>query len=106
MPAIKEVNVASTSDALSDRRFREVPGPALITLYASAVNAGDTVSLTIGSREICVDAEPNIEISADVVDAARDLIVEEEPVGAGILHLRVVATAAINYLILIEQLPS
>lgn len=106
MPSIKVVNQATSTDALSALRFREIPGPALVSLYASCATAGDTVSLSHGSREILVNGEPNVEASADVVNTNRDLIVKEEPVGAGILHLQVAATTAVNFLVMIENLPS
>lgn len=105
MPAMKRVNVASTADALTTERFREVPGPAYLDLYASGVTAGDTISLSIGSRELAVDVEPNIEASADVVDTDRDAILVGETIGRAILHLRVVATTAINYLIIWRPVP-
>lgn len=103
MPAIKVVNQATAQDALATLRFRNVQGPTLLSFYASCVTAGDTVSLSIGSRELIVDAEPNIEASADVVDTDRDMILAREPIGAGELHLQVAATTAVNFLIILEE---
>jgi hypothetical protein len=103
MPAIKQVNVATTANALNGLKFDEIPSPgALVTLYASCVTAGDTIGFSVGSEDYLVDAEPNIESSADVVDTDRDAILVREPVGPGKAFLRITATTAVNFLLVLE----
>ena len=103
MPAIKRVNVATTTDALANRKFKVIPPRgALISLFAAGVTAGDTLSLSVGNQEVVVDAEPNIEASADVVDTDRDAILVNERVPGGELFLPITATTAVNFLLLID----
>lgn len=102
MPAIRRSNVATTSDALQGLNFKVQNRPALVTLYASGVTAGDTVSFLVNSREFLRDASINIEASADVVDPQRDGILFQERVPPGEYYLPVAATTAVNFLLVIE----
>lgn len=105
MPAIKRVNIATTANALNGLKFEDIPAPgALVTLYASAVTATDVISFSIGSEDYLVDASPNIEIAADVVDTDRDAILVREPVGPGKAYVRITATTAVNFLLVIEYI--
>jgi hypothetical protein len=102
-PAIKQVNVATSANALNGLKFDEIPSPgALVTLYASCVTAGDTIGFSVGSEDYLVDAEPNVEIAADVVDTDRDAILVREPCGPGKAFLRIAATTAVNFLLVLE----
>lgn len=102
MPAIKRVNVATTTDALQGLKFKVQGNPALVSLFASGVTAGDEISFSVGSREVLVNAEPNIEASADVVDIDRDAILIQERVPAGEYFIEITATTAINFLLVID----
>lgn len=104
MPAIKRVNVASVANALNGLKFEDLSGPALISLYASGVTGGDTISFSVGNEDFLLDAAVNIEASADVVDTDRDQILFQEPVPAGKMFLAVEATTAVNFLLVIEPL--
>lgn len=106
MPSIKKVNQATSTNAVNGLKFQEIPAPgALLSLYASAVTAGDTIGLSVGSEDVLVDAEPNLESSADVVDTDRDQILFQEPVGPGKIFMPITAAVAVNFTLVIEQLP-
>lgn len=103
MPTIKKVNVATSANALNGLKFEDIPpGGALVSLYASGVTAGDTISYSVGSEDFLVDAQTNIEASADVVDTDRDQILFQEPVPEGKQFLSITATTAVNYILVLE----
>jgi len=105
MPSIKISNQASAGDALNGLRFTKLKLPALVSLWVSGVTNSDTVSMSVGDREVLRLANPNIESSADVVDTNRDQILFAEPAeGEEDLSLSVVATTAVNFLVLIDEL--
>jgi len=105
MPSIKIVNQATAANALNGLKFAKLAGPALISLWCAGVTAGDTISFSVGDREILRLAEPNIEVSADVCDSGRDQILWAEPAEGGEdLFLAVTATTAQNFLVLIDEL--
>lgn len=103
MPAIKVTNQASSTNALANNQFKTIQRPSLLTVYASCVTATDTLSLSVGTKQIIVNANPNIESSADVVDIDRDLILFREPAPLGDMTLAITATTAVNFLIRIEE---
>jgi len=102
MPAIKRVNVGTTTDALNGLKFKVQSRPALVTLFATCVTATDTISFAVGSSEIVVNASPNIESSADVVDNDRDGILFQERVPPGEYFIAITATTAVNFLLVID----
>jgi len=103
MPSIKILNQGDSANALNGLKFEDIPpGGALLSLYASAVTAGDTIGLSVGSEDFLVDAQPNIEASADVVDTDRDQILFQEPVPEGKIFVPVAVTTALNFLIVLE----
>lgn len=106
MPSIRSSNVAAgTANALDGLPFQEIPEPgALVTLYGSTPTAGGLMSYAIGSERFLVDAAVNIEISADVVDSDRDLLMDREAVPPGKQFLAV-DTQIGNFLVVIEPLP-
>ena len=66
MPTTSRRNIGATGDALNGLKFK-VLGPSLVSLAASAQAAGGIFSYSVGSeKQLCVDADVNIEISADV----------------------------------------
>lgn len=102
MPAIMRKNIAAgTANALDGLKFQNLPGPALLTLYATTAVAGGTVSLSVDNDEVLDTAGVNIESSADVVDVDRDLVLWKEPVAAGKLFLAVDSQIC-NFLLMID----
>lgn len=104
MPSIKVANQATAPNALNGLKFVKLSGPALISLWASAVTVTDIIGLSVGDREVLNAAAPNIEISADVVDTSRDQILFAEPAEGGEeLFMPVTATTAVGFLVLIDE---
>lgn len=103
MPATKVVNQAAATNAMNGLQFEDIPlGGAYVSLWASGVTAGDTISLKVGQKDYLDLAEPNIEISADVVDTDRDQILFREPMRSGKIFLGIIVTTAINFLLVQE----
>ena len=107
MPSIKLANIAAgTANALDGLQFQDIPEPgALVTISGSTPTAGGLISYSVGTERFLVDAAPNIELSADVVLADADMILDREPVPAGKQFLAVDAQIC-NVLVVIEDLPS
>jgi len=104
MPAIKLLNQATQGNAATGLQFNSIgPNGAYVSMFASGVTAGDTIGLTVGTKPILDLAQPNIEISADVCDTQRDLLIEREPVPPGDIFIPIVATTAVNFLLIIEE---
>lgn len=103
MPAIMLKNIpAGTANALDGLKFQEIPqGGAFVTIYASSAAAGGRLSYSVENEDHLVNAEPNVETSADVVDTDRDLILDREPVGSGKQFLSTSAQIT-NVLLVIE----
>lgn len=95
MPTIKVAPAATTTDALSNVKFNVIPpGGAVLNVWGSGANNGDTFGLSIGDRDLVVNGtELNLESNADVVDTARDQILFDEVVGPGQLFMPVTVTA-------------
>lgn len=102
MPAIKVTNQATSADALNGLKFSVQNLPALVSLFASGVTATDKVSFSVNSQAILDDANPNVEIAADVVDTTRDGLLFQERVPPGQYFLKVTATTAVNFLVVID----
>ena len=107
MSSIRLSNVAAgTANALDGLQFQDIPEPgALVSVYASTPTAGGLISYSVGTERFLVDASVNIEISADVVDTSRDMVLDREPVPGGKQFLAVAAQIA-NLEVVIEALPS
>lgn len=105
MPTTSRRNVAATGDALNGLKFK-VLAPSLVTVAASSQAAGGVFSYSVGSeRQLCVDADVNIESSADIVDLQRDIILSREPAPAGEHFLEVSALGtAFNFVRIVELL--
>ena len=106
MPSIRLSNIAAgTANALDGLPFQEIPEPgALVSIYASTPVAAGLISYAIGSERFLVDASVNVEIVADAVDTARDLILNREAVPPGKQFLSVDDQVG-NVLVVIEPLP-
>ncbi len=107
MPSIRLNNIAAgTANALDGLQFQDIPEPgALVSISSSTAVALGLISYSVGTERFLVDAAPNIELSADVVLADSDLIMDREPVPAGKQFLAVDAQVC-NVLVVIEALPS
>lgn len=107
MPSISRKSVAAgTANAVDGLQFQDVPEPgALVSIYASTAAAGGTIGYSVGTERFLVDAEVNIETSADRVDTSVDMILDREPVPAGKQFLSVGAQIG-NFLVVIEDLPA
>jgi len=104
MPSIKISNQTTAPNALTGLKFSKLARAALISLWVSAVTVTDTVSLSVGDREVLFNANPNIEIANDVVDVSRDQILFAEPAEAGEdLFMPVTATTNVHLLVLIDE---
>lgn len=103
-PSIKVSNQATAANALNGLKFSKLATAALISLWVAAVTVTDVVSLSVGDREVLFNANPNLEISADVVDVSRDQILFAEPAEAGEdLFMPITAGTAVNFLVLIDE---
>jgi len=107
MPSIMLKNVAAGNpNAVDGLQFQDISEPgALVSIYASTPTAGALISYSVGTERFLVDAAVNIELTADVIDTNRDLVLDREPVPAGKQFLAVAAQIA-NVLVVIEDLPS
>lgn len=106
MPSIRISNAGVQANAVDGLQFQDIPvGGALVSIYASTAVALGTISYSVGTERFLVLAAVNIEVSADVVDTDRDMILDREPVPAGKQFLSVEGQIA-NFLIVIEDLPT
>ena len=107
MPSIKLNNVAAgTANALDGLQFQDIPEPgALISIYASTAVALGLISYSVGTERFLVNAGVNLEIAADAIDTARDMVLDREPVPAGKQFLAV-DDQVCNVLVVIEDLPA
>jgi len=89
MPA-RRIDVGAISgDAIANEEIRRVEVPSIVDFAASCVTNGDSLGLLLNSTEILPADECNIEISADVIDLARDGLVVGLLVGRGQLRVPV-----------------
>ena len=104
MPTIRRTVTAAADDVLSGLKFKVQGSPALITLAATAASAGDTLSFSVGSQEFVAQAVINLEAADRVVDAERDIILQQEAVPAGEYYLAIptVTGTDVTYLLIIE----
>lgn len=103
MPTTSRRNVAATGDALNGLKFK-VLRPSLVTVAACSQAAGGIFSYSVGSdKQLCVDADVNIESAVDVVDVDRDaiLIRERAPAGEHFLDVSALGTQ-FNFVRIIE----
>lgn len=105
MPAIKVTNQASAANAVDGLKFSRINRPTRLSFFASGVTNSDTVSVSVDQTDYLVNANPSIEISADVVDVARDQLLFDEPIRQGQLFVAIVATTAVNFLVVLRYMP-
>jgi len=85
MPVIQLKNqAAGTENIVSGLAFQDIPeGGALVSIFATTAAAGGTLSYNVGNERFCVAAQLNIESAVDVIDMARDVLLDREPVPSG-----------------------
>jgi len=104
MPTIKTIS-GTDQDAFSNLKFADIPaGGAIINMWAAGDDAGDTIGLSVGDRDILVASECNIEQSADEISVDKDQLVFNEVVGGGHIFVPIVATAEVQVLVAIRYL--
>lgn len=89
MPARRIDVGTATGDAIATEEIRRVEVPSTVDFAASCVTVADTIGLLLNSTEILPTDEMNIEISADVIDLARDGLVVGLLIGRGQLRVPV-----------------
>ena len=101
MPSLRFRVAATTTDALSNRKFAVIPlRGAILNMWASVTTTTDSYGLSIGDRDIMVNGSlANVEAAADVVDTDRDQVVFNERVSGGQLFLPVTVTTEAHFLI-------
>ena len=104
MPAIRRNPPATTDDALNGLNFKVQNRPALVSLYASGANEGDTISFLVNSLSFLEDATANVEAASGVVDTDRDALLIREAVPAGEYRMPLTMTADMAFLLIIEPL--
>jgi hypothetical protein len=105
MPAIKRTVDAAAENALEGLKFSVLNSPALVSLYASSGTAGNSLSFSIGDRDILVDAAINLEVRDRTIDTSVDALLIQEAVPAGKMYLNLpTPTTDITYQIVIEPL--
>lgn len=104
--ASRRIDVAAvTNDAISTDEIRRVERPSTVSLWASCVTNGDTIGLLLNKTEIMATDECNIEISADVIDVARDQLIFDSVIGRGQLRVPVGAvTTELQFLLSVEPI--
>jgi len=107
MPSLHFIVAATTTDAMSNRKFNVIPaGGAILNLWAACVTVTDTWGISVGDKDIAVDGSSlNIEASADVIDNDRDQEIFNEEVGAGQIFLPVTVTTAAQFRIHLRYIP-
>lgn len=106
MPTTSLMSLGATGDALNGLKFKVFSRPTLVTVAGSSQAAGGLFSYSVGSdRQLGVDMAVNIEVSADVVDMARDVVLSREPAPPGEHFLDVTALGtAFNLRRIVEEL--
>lgn len=107
MPVIGPRTVtAATDDALQGLKFKVQGSPSLVSLYASSAAAGDTIEFSVGSREIAVDQQVNLESADRVIDTDRDQLLFQERVPPGEFYLRIPAVggADLTFMLVIDPI--
>jgi len=97
----------TNADALSNLKFSVVPvGGAILNVWVSSDDAGDTWGISIGDRDLVVNGtECNVELSADVIDIARDQMLFDEVLRTGgQLFFPVTATAELQAILALRYL--
>lgn len=107
MPAHQAVNIAAgTANAMNGLDFEYMPTRGgWISFWASTPTTGAQVTLRVATQNYLVDAEPSVEVAADVVDGQRDQLLYREPVGGGRIFVAV-ATQIANFRIVMEYAPA
>lgn len=102
--ASRRIDVTAVSaDAIANEEIRRVSRLSEVNLWAAGVTNGDALGLLLNRTEIMPADEINIEVSADVIDVARDQLVFGTVVGRGELRVPVTAvTTELQFLLSVE----
>jgi hypothetical protein len=96
---------ATTNDALSDQDIRQVEGPSIVNLWASAVTVTDTIGLRLDKTIIMDDGTANVSAAAlGMIDTDRDQLIFNSVVGAGELRMPVTVTTSLIFLLSVEPI--
>ena len=106
MPSLRFIVSATTTDAMSNRKFNVIPANgAVLNVWGSGATKGDSFGVSVGDRDIMVDgATLSIEESADVISVDRDQLVFNEVVEGGQIFLPVTVTNEAQFLINLRYL--
>lgn len=89
MPCIRRTVTAATENAIDGLKFQVQNRPSLVTLYASSAAAGDTLSFSVDTQDVVLNAPINIESADRAIDTDRDAILVQELVPAGKFFLAI-----------------
>jgi len=104
MASRRQLVSAVTDDAISDQDIRNVAGPSVVNLWATAVTVSDLIGLRLGNTIIMDAGTANVSAAAlGMVDTARDQLVFNMVVGKGTLRLPVpTLTTSLIFLLSVE----
>lgn len=105
MASRRLVVTAATADALATEEIRRVETPSTVNLWASCVTKGDKLGLALNRTDIMPADNINIEVSADVIDVARDQLLFNTVVGRGQLRAPITSvTTELQFLLSVEPI--
>lgn len=106
MPALRFIVPATTTDAMSNRKFNIIPvGGAILNLWVTSVTVTDTFGISVGDRDLIVDGSvANVTSAAGVVDIDRDQVLFNEEVDGGQIFLPMTLTTDMNVLMHLRYL--
>ena len=96
---------ATTNDALADQDIRNVEGPSVVNMWASAVTVTDEIGLRLDKTVIMDDGTANVSAAAlGMVDIDRDQLIFDAVVGEGRLRIPVTVTTSLIFVISVEPI--
>jgi len=97
---------AVTNDALADQDIRDVLGPSVVNLFASAVTISDFIGLRLDKTIIMDDGTANVSAAAlGQVSTNEDQLVFDSLVGRGTLRVPVsVLTTSLIFIVSVEPI--
>lgn len=104
MPTIRRNPPATTANMLDGEQFRILPGPSLLSVYATGATEGDTLSVSVGSNQHTIDATVNLEARSGTCLVPDDQVLFREMAGPGEIFIPLTLTADMAVLVVIEPL--